>query len=191
MSESEKVRLFVAVTVPDELLARLDDVTVDLRTKLRNARWVPPANQHLTLKFLGWVPGDRAAEVEKTCRMVASSHQPSELSLTRLGAFPSEGRVRVLWMGVDDPKGLLGAIANDLDAAFEPLGFPSEGRSYTPHLTLARFKMPVPLKGGFPTVEAPADGTFDVSDLKLFRSHLSPKGARYEVIATFPLGVPV
>src|SRR5687768_9854102 len=128
MSEAQKVRLFVAVTVPDDLLVRLDDAITDLRTKLRNARWIAPANQHLTLKFLGWVPGDRGAEVDQVCRMVAAGHGPSELSLTRLGAFPSERRVRVLWMGVDDPKGVLAAIAGDLDAVFEPLGFPSEGR---------------------------------------------------------------
>ena len=190
MTEPEKVRLFVAVTVPDELLAHLAEATASVRTKLRNARWTAPANQHLTLKFLGWVPGDRAAEVDKVCRMVAASHEPAQLSLTRLGAFPSERRVRVLWMGVDDPEGVLAAVASDLDAAFEPLGFPSEGRAYTPHLTLARFKMPVPLKGGLPTVEVRADATFEVSALKLFRSHLSPKGARYEVLASFPLGSP-
>ncbi|MDQ3962849.1 MAG: RNA 2',3'-cyclic phosphodiesterase, partial [Actinomycetota bacterium] len=90
MSDTEKVRLFVAVTVPDDLLARLDDAVAGLRTKLRNARWIAPANQHLTLKFLGWVPSDRAGDIEKVCRMVASSHRPSGLSLTRLGAFPSE-----------------------------------------------------------------------------------------------------
>ncbi|HEV3473505.1 MAG TPA: RNA 2',3'-cyclic phosphodiesterase [Actinomycetota bacterium] len=188
MADSDKIRLFVAATVPDDLLARLDEKTAGLREKLRNARWIAPENQHLTLKFLGWVPGDRAVEVEKVCHMVAASHRPATLSLTHLGAFPSERRVRVLWMGVDDPAGTLAALAADLDAAFEPLGFPSEGRSYTPHLTLARFKMPVPLKSGFPSVELPMDPAFQVSDIKLFRSHLSPKGARYEVVATFHLG---
>lgn len=188
MSDPDNVRLFVAVTVPDDVLARLDEASAPLRSKLKNARWVAPENQHLTLKFLGWVPGDRATEVEQVCRRVAASHEPAELSLTRLGAFPSERRVRVLWMGVDDPRDALAGMAADLDRAFESLGFPSEGRPYSPHLTLARFKMPVPLKGGFPSLEAPPDAGFEVEALKLFRSHLSPKGARYEVISACRLG---
>lgn len=190
MSDPAKLRLFVAVTIPEELLDALAAATDELRGKFRNARWVAPANQHLTLKFLGWVPSDRTTEIERVCRLVATSQAVAPLSLTRLGAFPSERRVRVLWMGVDDPKGLLSAMAADLDRAFEPLGFPSEGRDYTAHLTLARFKLPVPLKSGFPSLEAPPHQPFEVNELTLFRSFLSPKGARYEVVSTFPLGSP-
>lgn len=188
MADVDKVRLFVAVTVPDALLERLHAATADLRDRLRNARWVAPENQHLTLKFLGWTPADRMTDVEKICRMVSAGHRSARLSLSRLGAFPSERRVRVLWIGVEDPAGLLAGLAADLDTAFEPLGFPSEGRDYTPHLTLARFKIPVPLKSGFPSIETPADPNFEVTELTLFRSHLSPTGARYEAMNTFPLG---
>lgn len=190
MADPAKIRLFVAVRLPESLLQSLHVVLEDLRSKFRNARWVAPENQHLTLKFLGWAPGDRREELEKVCRMVAVGHKPARLSLTSLGAFPSERRVRVLWMGVDDPANELSGIAADLDEAFEPLGFPSEARAYTPHLTLARFKLPVPLKSGFPHLDAPPHEPFEVDRLDLFRSHLSPGGARYEVMSSFPLGSP-
>ena len=186
----DKIRLFVAVQVPEELRARLDEHIADLKASLRNARWVAPENQHLTLKFLGWAPSDRAGAIKSACRVVATSHAPAEISLTDLGAFPSTRRVRVLWIGVDDPSGLLTRLAADLDGAFEPLGFPSEARPYSAHLTLARFKLPVPLKGGFPERRAPQHDPFEVSSIELFRSHLSPKGARYEVVESFPLGSP-
>lgn len=185
-----KIRLFVAVQVPEELRAQLDDSLADLKTSFRNARWVAPENQHLTLKFLGWAPADRADAIASTCRAVAASRAPARMSLTELGAFPSTRRVRVLWVGIDDPEGLLARLATDLDGAFESLGFPSEGRPYTAHLTIARFKLPVPLKGGFPERRAPAHEPFEVHSIELFRSHLSPKGARYEVVESFPLGSP-
>lgn len=186
MNAGEKVRLFVAARIPDDRLELLDAALEPLRAKLINARWVPVESQHLTLKFLGSAPLDRLDGVTSTCAMVAAGRPGGRLALTELGAFPSTTRIRVLWVGVDDPSGALGALAADLDRAFEPLGFPSEGRAYTPHLTVARFKLPIPMKSGFPSLTA-SIAPFDLDEMTLFRSHLSPKGARYEVIGTFPL----
>lgn len=169
-------------------MAELDALVAPLREKLVNARWTTPENQHLTLKFLGGTPGDRLDAVKQTCEMVARGHSPAQLSFSDLGAFPSRTRVRVLWAGIEDEASRLPAVAADLDRAFESLGFPSEGRALTPHLTLARFKLPVPLKSGFPSIDTTGVAGFEVQELTLFRSHLSPNGARYEVVDTFPLG---
>ena len=180
------MRLFVAARIPDDRLELLDAALEPLRVKLINARWVPPDNQHLTLKFLGWAPADLLDGVATTCAMVAAGRPGGRLALTDLGAFPSKTRIRVLWVGVDDPSGVLAALAADLERAFEPLGFPSEGRPYTPHLTVARFKLPVPMKSGFPSLPV-SIAPFELGEITLFRSHLSPKGARYEAIGAFPL----
>lgn len=188
VSGVEKVRLFVAARIPDDRLELLDKEVAPLRDKLTNARWAPVENQHLTLKFLGWAPVDLLDGITTTCAMVAGGRGGGQLRFTELGAFPSKTRIRVLWVGVDDPAGVLAGLAADLDRAFEPLGFASEGRAYTPHLTLARFKLPIPLKSGFPTIDTSAIEPFTLDELTLFRSHLSPRGARYEPIGAFPLG---
>lgn len=184
----DRVRLFAAARAPEDLLTRLDALVAPLRAKLVNARWTTVENQHLTLKFLGSTPEDRLEAVRTTCRMVASGHEPTELSFDGLGAFPSEKRIRVLWMGIHDPGHNLARVAADLDRAFEAIGFPSEGRELTPHVTLARFKLPIPLKSGFPSVDTSSLESFAFDELTLFRSYLSPKGPRYEVVDTFPLG---
>ena len=183
-----KLRLFVAVLIPHEVLTQLDELVSPLRSKLVNARWTPVENQHLTLKFLGSTPADRFEAVAKTCEMVAAGRGGGRLSFTELGAFPSRTRIRVLWMGIDDRETVLAPVAADLDGAMGSLGFPAEGRAYTPHLTLARFKLPVPLKSGFPEIDATAVPGFMVTEIALMRSFLSPKGARYEVAETFRLG---
>ena len=188
MNAGEKVRLFVAARIPDDRLELLDAALEPLRAKLINARWVPVDNQHLTLKFLGWAPADLLDGVTQTCAMVTGGRPGGRLALTDLGAFPSKTRIRVLWVGIDDPSRVLGSLADDLDRAFEPLGFPSEGRAYTPHLTVARFRLPVPMKSGFPTIDTAAIDAFALNELTLFRSHLSPKGARYERLEEFDLG---
>ena len=183
----EKLRLFVAVSLPTTHLEHVQREIAPYREKLTNARWAVPENQHVTLKFLGSTPSDRLHEVERVCEIVAAGRSPGRLSLTSTGAFPSRNRVRVLWVGLDDPSSLLQQLAADLDRGFEPLGFPAESRSFTAHLTLCRFKMPVPLKGGLPEVDTSPLDPFDIDSIQLFRSHLSPKGARYEVLRAFPL----
>jgi 2'-5' RNA ligase len=188
VSDVEKVRLFVAARIPDDRLTLLDKEVAPLREKLTNARWASVENQHLTLKFLGWAPVDLFEGITTTCAMVAGGRRGAELRFTELGAFPSKTRIRVLWVGIDDAAGVLAGLAADLDRAFEALGFATEGRSYTPHLTLARFKLPIPLKSGFPSIDTSGIAPFVLDEITLFRSHLSPKGASYEVMATFPLG---
>jgi 2'-5' RNA ligase len=96
--------------------------------------------------------------------------------------------MRVLWVGLHDSDKALVDLAKALDRGFEPLGFEPEKRDFTPHLTLARFKMPVRLDEPLPEIPVTDLPEFEVSALRLYRSHLSPKGARYEVVRDFPLG---
>ncbi|MGH2805918.1 MAG: RNA 2',3'-cyclic phosphodiesterase [Actinomycetota bacterium] len=179
--------MFVAVSVPRDQLERVDAEIAPFRDKAIKGRWAPIENQHVTLKFLGGTPPDLLPEVEKVCSMVAAGRHAETVSLGSIGAFPNRNRVRVLWVGLDDPYGLLPHLAGDLDASLEPLGFTTEARSFTPHLTLARFKLPVPLKAGLPELDVADLPEFEVSSFELYRSHMSPKGARYEVLKSFPL----
>jgi RNA 2',3'-cyclic 3'-phosphodiesterase len=184
----ERLRLFVAVDVPTEQLEWLAAALAPRRSLLEGARWTKPENQHVTLKFLGWVDAPRVDDVSAALEPVGRSHRAASLSLTELGAFPSERRARVLWVGLDDPAGLLPSLAAATDEALAPLGFEPESRAFSPHLTLARLKRPASVSA---LVTEPFDaGTapFVVNHLALYRSYLHPQGARYEVLRTYPLG---
>jgi 2'-5' RNA ligase len=187
---SERLRLFVAADLPPDLLENLHGSLAPLRARpeFASARWTLPANQHVTLKFLGWVDPELVDGVVTTLESVASSHEPSTLTIAGLGVFPSERRARVLWVGLEDPAGLLAALAADLDAALAPLGFEAEKRAFTPHLTLARFKPPASIVGVLSEEPRVAEKNFDVDHLAIYRSHLHPKGASYEALGTIPLG---
>lgn len=187
MADREKLRLFVAFDVPEEARRALQDVIAPLRERFSGIRWTKIENQHVTLKFLGWVPAAQREDIVEVCRDVSSRSAPALLSLTELGIFPGPKRARVLWAGIDDPSGLTSRLAADLDARFQPLGFEPEKRAFTPHLTLARSKRPQSV-GELPQVPPELRGTFRLEDLRLYRSRLSPKGARYEVIDRFLLG---
>lgn len=186
MSEVERLRLFVGARVPKSHLERVEEVVAGFRDKLHDARWVQLENQHLTLKFLGTTYSDRLNAVNEVCAAVARGRFPATMSLTDLGAFPSVKRARVLWVGMDDPEALLSGLADDLAHRFEPLGYEPEKRAYSPHLTLARFKVPARLEGLLPAL--PSLEQFSIDAIELMRSRLSRSGARYEIVETFPLG---
>jgi 2'-5' RNA ligase len=187
---SGRLRLFIAADLPPDLLENLNESMAPLRARpeFASARWTVAANQHVTLKFLGWVDSQVVDGVVTTLESVASSHEPSTMTIAGLGVFPSERRARVLWVGLDDPAGLLAALAADLEAALAPLGFEVEKRAFTPHLTLARFKPPASIAGVLSEEPGVTEKSFAVDHLALYRSHLHPKGASYEVLGTIPLG---
>jgi RNA 2',3'-cyclic 3'-phosphodiesterase len=184
--KAKPLRLFVAASLPESELKRIDSETKDLRDRLVGARWAPIENQHVTLKFLGATPPEDLADVEAIVSAVAAAHRPAELSVEGLGVFPSIRRARVLWAGVRDETTLMSSLAAELAGSFAAMGYQPEKRKFTPHLTLARFRQPVPVDKDRLRLERGAP--FRLEGIELFRSHLSPKGALYELLRTFDLG---
>lgn len=174
----EKLRLFTAVRVPRDRLEWLDH-EVEAVKGVPGVRWTNVDNQHVTLNFLGWVEARVLPEVTAAVDAAGRAHGPAPVSLSGLGAFPRARRARVLWAGIEDPQGLLPALAGDLGARLRSVGYEPEDRPYTPHLTLARLKTPRPVE--LPDLPA-SPGPFTVDRVTLFRSRLSPSGARYEVV---------
>jgi 2'-5' RNA ligase len=190
-TETKKIRLFVAVRVPEPQLALLKASSATLRGAIADARWTSPENQHLTLKFLGSTPEDLLEPIGAALDIVAGEVAPEKITLSSMGAFPSRRRARVLWAGVEDPSNLLSRLAAELDDALKPHGFEPEKRKFTPHLTLARLRTPADVSEALGA--APADAGFSpflVDSIDLFSSKLSSYGARYELLNTFLLRGP-
>lgn len=183
-----RVRLFVAVSVPDDQLESLARQAEPLKEGLAGGRWAPPANQHVTLKFLGWTAVEMLEDLKGSLRRACAPLAPAEVRIDGLGSFPSRRRVRVLWAGFEDPERLLVRLNEVIERAVEPLGFERERREFSPHLTLARFKTPQRLREELPALDRASLEGFVVSEVRLYRSHLHPKGAQYEVLESFELG---
>jgi RNA 2',3'-cyclic 3'-phosphodiesterase len=187
VTPTERLRLFVAADVPRDHLAWVERLTTGLRARFPDARWTPPANQHITLKFLGAADADMLPDLIRICGDVGNTHTPGRVTFRGLGAFPNPRRAKVVWMGIDDPDGLLGGLAAALDDGLSGLGFAPEERAYTPHLTLARLKVPAPV-GDLATVLPELDWKpIEIEHLSLYRSRLSSRGAVYELLEKFPL----
>lgn len=184
------MRLFLAHEVPAARKLSLEKALRPLRLRLRGARWLRRESWHVTLKFLGEVADERVGEVEAVAGAVAAAALPSTTALTGVGAFPSARRARVLWVGLEDPGGTMAGVAAALEEELGRAGFRQESRTWTPHLTLARFRVPGPIGDVLEEVgELDLDrAPWEVGEVVLFRSHLRREGAVYEPVARLPLG---
>jgi RNA 2',3'-cyclic 3'-phosphodiesterase len=186
---AKPLRLFVAVDVPQPVKDELSGRIARFRERIPLARWAPMSNWHVTLKFLGTTWPRLVEEVHRLVGQTAAGSVPIESRLTNLSVFPSPRRARVLWAGMEDPGGALVGLAEALDEALAE-DFTPEGRELTPHLTVARLGMPRDISEFAPDwvgMDVASD-PFVIDRLVLYRSHLSPKGARYEPLESFPLG---
>lgn len=188
------MRLFVAVALEDAVRAAAAKTAGALRGACArsgiDARWVATENLHLTVRFIGHVADER---VEPLIAAVTAPIDiaPFVLALSGCGAFPSSGAPRVIWIGVSEGLDGLRAIHDEMDRRLLPFGFEPEARAFSAHLTLARVK-DAPRGAGRALRERlqarvvtlpPAR----VTAATLFRSHPSPRGARYEGLAAIPL----
>jgi 2'-5' RNA ligase len=147
-------------------------------------RWARPENVHLTLKFLGDVPGGALDGVARALEQVRLRHEPFEAELSGFGAFPSARRARILWAGIGAGSEPLRDLARDVETSLEPLGFEREDRAYVPHLTLGRARgRPVSLEA----VEKFPPLGFRVRNVELIQSALGGGGATYSTLATYLL----
>jgi 2'-5' RNA ligase len=182
--EAKPPRLFTAVEIPQEIRGALADAVTPVRERFPKARWVPVQNQHVTVKFLGSTYPRLVDWVTATVVEVASRHAPFTTRVEGLGAFPNARRARVLWAGLDDTERHLERLAASLDEALEK-EFTPEKRSFTAHLTVARFDPPVGLDPGEVAFESDA---FEIDRIVLFRSHLRRPAPVYEPLGIYPLG---
>jgi 2'-5' RNA ligase len=178
----------VAVLLPDEIKRRLAQEVDALGRHASGVAWVAEANLHITVKFLGGVEEVRlpavAAALERGVTVPAF-----EVEIRGLGAFPTASRPRVLWAGAPGSSAFT-RLAEGIDQALAVLGFPPEGRGFTPHVTIGRVREPrrdAALTQALEAAAARPFGTLRVDRVSVMRSDLSPRGARYTELAAVPL----
>jgi len=191
----DKLRIFIAIPLPERLLTRLNDVEYRLQGKVshRSVRWVKPEGVHLTLKFLGDTPRNEIPTIEEALTVVARNAPSFTLTAEGLGCFPSPGRPRVLWVGVTEPTGRLRVLYEAVEEAMTALGYKPERHSFTPHLTLGRVRRGASREDReliSETVTGTRVGeltTFEADRFELIQSELKPSGAEYTTLKSFLL----
>lgn len=128
------LRLFVGIGFPPELKLRLSL----LCSGIPKARWVDPGNLHLTLRFIGEIAEDVAADIDEALARLRVRRFALQLAGT--GVFGGD-RPRNLWVGVERSAELVG-LRDKIEQALTRAGLPPEPRKFAPHVTLARLNKP-------------------------------------------------
>jgi 2'-5' RNA ligase len=125
------IRLFVALALPEGVREQL----AALAGGLQGARWTPPENYHLTLRFIGEVETWRAEELDDA--LAAIRARPFALSLAGVGVFEKAGRAHALWVGAEKSDAITHLQAK-VETALQRAGLTPERRRFAPHVTLGR-----------------------------------------------------
>jgi 2'-5' RNA ligase len=177
------LRLFVGIGFPPELKLHLSL----LCSGVNGAKWVDPGNFHLTLRFIGEIGEDQAADVDEA--LVRLRARRFALQLAGTGVFGGGDKPRNLWVGVERSAELV-ALRDKIEHALIRAGLPPEPRKFAPHVTLARLHDP-PLDqlGWFLAAHAGFRAEpLAVAAFSLIASFQTKAGSVYEDQADYPLG---
>jgi 2'-5' RNA ligase len=189
------VRLFAGIELDDAVRSGCAAAARDLAGALRAARvnldirWIPEENLHITLWFFGEVPDGKAEQLVETLR-APWPVPPFALAISGAGAFPPSGVPRIVWLGLSQGARSLAAVYDELSVRLPRLGFEPERRAYHPHVTIGRVREPARRAArarGVLEAAAVRSGEQHVTAVTLFRSRLSPAGAKYEPLVRVPL----
>ena len=186
-------RTFIALEIPQEIQQIIHKEIAHLRNTIGTLiRWVPSENMHLTLKFLGNISPANLDMVTQMIRAEADSCQPFVMQVGGLGSFPSPKRPRVIYIGLQAPAELE-ALQHGIESATTRLGYESEERSFSPHLTVGRVRQNIlasdqqKIQRALEETQIDSLGTARVDSLHLYNSELKPTGSVYTRLFSAPL----
>jgi RNA 2',3'-cyclic 3'-phosphodiesterase len=184
------IRAFLAINLEPQVIEKIYWSIDDLRERIPAVRWVPPTNLHLTVKFFGDIEEAQVEPIAVALQDQLELFPRFTINAKGLGVFPERGRPKILWVGLTGNE--LAGLAAKVQSSLLPLGFAPEQRSFTPHLTIGRWRdsdrPPRTLKQ---ELERWRDCTFGhsvVNEVILMQSVLKADGAVYHRLKVISLG---
>lgn len=188
------LRAFLASELPPALQDSIYNATAGLRQALRDGliRWVPAHNVHLTLKFLGDVSPSSLDLIKQMLTTEAAQFPAFDVQVEGLGCYPNVRRPRVLWVGLTAPAELA-SLQRAIEAGAARLGYESEERDFSPHLTIGRVRQNASstdlhkIRTALEECRVGLLGSARVDAVHLFKSELRPEGSIYTRLFSAPL----
>lgn len=177
------MRLFVGLDLPPPINDHLSLVCGGIP----RARWQTAEQRHLTLRFIGEVDGGTMRTIVDALGTV--KHPAFTMSLAGVGHFPPRGEPRSVWAGIEPPEPVH-ELAAKLEQTMRAIGLDPDSRKFAPHVTLARLRG-APKQKVIEFLQNQAllrTQSFEVDSFALYSSVLNPRGSKYCIEETFPLG---
>jgi 2'-5' RNA ligase len=183
------MRLFIAISFPEQELRAISDRIALVKMKLPPASWVRAETQHLTFAFLGEQPESLLPTVSKCVEESLSAVPRFEARLRGSGFFPNARHARVGWVGAG-PEEKFREVADAVRSGVKAAGITLDRADFRAHLTLFRIRDQWPpacieiFNGALRDYKS---DPIPVDSETLFSSELNPKGANHTPMRTYAL----
>lgn len=136
----EEPRIFVALTVPDDVADPLMEQQDRLHRKGFKFYRVKREDLHLTLLFLGETPASKVPELIKALQGLAARTPCFDLEHKGLGYFArgEEAKPFVIWGGCGSGWKHVADLADGVSDAAQRVGLPPRRGAFRSHVTLGR-----------------------------------------------------
>ena len=184
------VRIFVAITPPPAIVARLEQFQKALQPELgfSAVNWHAPEKAHLTLYYLGHLDRSRMPVLEADLFTACLDETPFAIQCSGRGAFPSVRHPKVFWVGLGGDLIRLQSLRAKIAATCARFAENSDRESFSPHVTVATVKTGSPrelnrLSAAYSQAAFEPTSPWPIDSIELFESHLGPQGSRHERLA--------
>jgi RNA 2',3'-cyclic 3'-phosphodiesterase len=184
-------RSFVAVFPPAAVLESVLELQRALGILLPGVRWVAPTNLHFTLRFFGDIDAAERVRAAQVMDEVAHERQRVDVELHGVGVFSSWKHPRVVWVGCGEGSDAFAELGRALEFGFREARLGKADKPFKPHLTLGRwraFGAVIPESSVAACAAVGSLGRFEVEEVGLIQSKLSPKGSTYTFLHRARLG---
>lgn len=174
-----KFRGFIAIDI--ESFPKLVQLENEIKNSGANIKLVEPENVHITLKFLGETDEALVDRILDIMKSAVEEMKPFDIKFKGSGVFPNQNYIKVMWIGIENIE-QISKIAKKIDEQTSKLGFEKEKRGFSAHLTIARVKSAINKDKLLQIIEKYKDvefGIFNVNQITLKKSELTPKGPIY------------
>ncbi len=178
------MRAFIALDVPGDVKSQL----AVQQFLLPIPRKVDRDHLHITLAFLGEV---RDEVLEAVHEGLSALHMPAfKASLSGFGIF-GKAKPHSVWAALT-PSEPMDRLQAKVERATRMAGADIPARRFVPHITLGRFaamgpEEAVQLERAVINGAGFRAGPWEVAEMVLYQSTLTPHGPRYDALARYPL----
>ncbi|MBI2647018.1 RNA 2',3'-cyclic phosphodiesterase [Candidatus Woesearchaeota archaeon] len=167
------MRLFIAIDFNE-----LKDCFIEMQEQLpKNVKLSLTSSFHITLKFLGEVQPNKVDDIINILKNI--KFKPFSVFLDKVGIFPTENYIRVIWAGLN-PEDRILELQKNIDNSLKD--FFKKEKDFKAHITLARVKYIKDKKQFLEQLrKIKVDNKkLEVRGFSLIKSTLTPKGPIYE-----------
>lgn len=190
--QTQGIRSFIALDIDDkDLLEKFATIQKKIHNAGADLKLVEKKNIHITFKFLGEVNPITLDKVKEEMDGIKASG--FDIEFEEVGTFPNIKRPRVIWIGIKKGLTELQKINDQLDPKLRHLGFISDRKGFSPHVTIARIRSgrnKKELIDVLTEVKTTQFGSMQAGCLRLKKSTLTPEGPIYTTIHEVKFNTP-